>query len=80
MTRQMAGAYMGPLLELIESMTRTMEDQGKLLLDVMESRGHAHRELGDLIAACEQSQALPAWMIERAKKIHNANQGAKHGA
>lgn len=76
MTRQMAGAYMAPMLDLLDSLARTTEAQGKLLLDVIEARAIAQREAGELIAACEQSQALPAWMLERLQRVN----GGQHGA
>lgn len=76
MTRQMAGAYVGPMLDLLETLTRTTEAQGKLILDLMEERAAARRHAGEMIAQAEAMQALPAYMIEGFKKAIGVNHGA----
>lgn len=76
MTRQMAGAYVGPMLNLLESLTRTTEAQGKLILDLMQERDEARRHAGDMIAQAEAMQALPDYMLEGFKKAIGGNHGA----
>ncbi len=76
MTRQMAGAYVGPMLDLLDSLVNTTEAQGKLLMRLVEERAETQRHAGDLIVQAEALQALPDWMIQGAKRVI----GGQHGA
>lgn len=76
MTKQMAGAYMGPLLDLLDALTRSNAAQGKLILDLMEERSAERRHAGEMIAQAEALQAWPAFMLQGLKKAI----GGEHGA
>lgn len=76
MTKQMAGAYFGPLLDLLETMRLDTALLSAELDDMKRERERVQLEAASLIAACAESQALPAWMLERLQRM----QGGQHGA
>lgn len=76
MTKQMAGAYMAPLLDLLESLIQTHEAQGRHVLNLLEQRAKVQQEAAQFISEAEQVGALPAWMIERLQKMNGGNHGA----
>jgi hypothetical protein len=74
MTRQMAGAYVGPMLDLIEGLIQRTEAQNAALLAVIGERVASLNEVRALIVKAEALGALPGWMIEHAKRAAGGEQ------
>lgn len=63
MTKQMAGAYMGPMLDLLDAMHARNEALGKTVLDLVEERAKHRANLDEIIAKVEELGVLPQWII-----------------
>lgn len=69
----MAGAYVGPMLDLIEGLIQRTEAQNAALLAVIGEREASIGEVRALIFKAEALGALPGWMIEHAKRATEGN-------
>lgn len=76
MTRQMAGAYVAPILDVLEMLANTNEAQGQMLMDHVFARAMEKRHAGEMIAQAEAMQAWPDFMLQGLKK----SIGGEHGA
>ena len=76
MTKQMAGAYIGPLLDLLETMRL---DTALLSAELESMKAERAAGIAILLKAIETGEAmgaLPEWIIEPMKAAAGVNHGA----
>ena len=76
MTKQMAGAYIGPLLDLLETMRL---DTALLSAELESMKAERAAGMAILLKAIETGEAmgaLPEWIIEPMKAAAGVNHGA----
>ena len=76
--KAVAGAYIPPLLDMIETMSANTEALAAALDAHKKERAEGLAHMREAIAKGEAMGALPDWMLEPFKKA--AGMGADHGA
>ena len=74
MTKQMAGAYIGPLLDLLETMR---SDTALLSAELERWKAERAASLAHLIKMIEEGEAMgvPEWVIEKMKAAVEVTNG-----
>jgi hypothetical protein len=70
----MAGAYMEPMLDMMQAIIERTEAQSVGILTLVNDRAREQGEVRNMLEKAEALGALPAWMIEHGKRATGADQ------
>lgn len=71
--KAVAGAYITPLLDMLETMINRTEELDAMIAHMQAERAEGMGHMRDVIAKGEAMGALPDWMLDSFKKAAGVN-------